>query len=301
MAGESRLRRTCALALAIGSAWLVLLSIAPLTWAETLPPPGGFRLQASNGYALEVVSFHKPDTERGEVLVLLHAPHAAVLYFVRATVNDTSIEADLGFVGKIDVDFMPSGKPRVEHPACGKPVAVDSGRYVGTIEFNGEQGYAEAHKIAAPGEAKFALSLVCGGSEDEGVGGSSPGALLTARDRRGARFEFTARKNSPSRVARFAASISERRGSLQVDRAIEVEAKPAAFEYDVAAGVATVTPPAPFDGEAMYSRTPKRGVAWRGDLSVDFPGRAGVPLTGRGTRASLVRAVQNPSHPFRVP
>jgi hypothetical protein len=101
-------------------------------------------------------------------------------------------------------------------------------------------------------------------------------------------------------VARFSASISERRGQLSIERAVETEAKPAAFDYDVAAGVATVTPPAPFDGEATYSRTPKGGASWHGNLSVDFPGRAGVPLTGPGTRASLVRAVQNPSHPFRL-
>jgi hypothetical protein len=51
-------------------------------------PPGGFRLPASNGYSLTVASFHKPDTERGEVLVLVQARSSAVLYFARATVTE---------------------------------------------------------------------------------------------------------------------------------------------------------------------------------------------------------------------
>jgi hypothetical protein len=86
---------------------------------------------------------------------------------------------------------------------------------------------------------------------------------------------------------------------LLIDRGVTVEAKPAAFDFDVPAGIATVAPPAPFDGEATYDRT-RQGATWHGDLTVDFPGRAGVSLTGAGTRASLVRAVQNPSHPFRL-
>jgi hypothetical protein len=251
---------------------------------------------------LTVTSFHKPNTEQGQVLVLAHAPGSAVLYFTRATVTDTSIEADLGAVGRIDVDFVPSGKARKEDSECGgRSVVVDSGRYVGTIDFKGEQAYSQAHAAAARGDAKLALSLVCGQVEDEGFGGHAPGALLTARHRRGARFEFTARKNGPSRVARFSASISERRTSLQIERAVEVEAEPATFDYDVGAGAATVTPPTPFDGEATFSRTSKAAATWHGNLSVDFPGRAGVSLAGQGTRARLVRAVQNPSHPFRLP
>jgi hypothetical protein len=233
---------------------------------------------------------------------LAHASASAVLYFARATVTDTSIKADLGSVGKIDVNFVPSGEARRERPACGgKPVAVDSGRYAGTIEFHGEQGYSEAHASGAPGDAKFVLSLVCGESHDEGFGGHSPGALLRAHSRGGARFEFEARKNSPSRVARFSASISERRGALLIDRAVTAVGKPSAFDYDVPAGTAAVEPPAPFGGSAGYGRTIDGRVTWHGNLSVDFPGRAGVRLTGAGTRASLVRAVQNPSHPFRLP
>jgi hypothetical protein len=299
-AGESWLRRGCLAALAVGVC-ITMLSPTSLALAGAPPPPGGFRLSASNGYFLTVVSFHKPNTERGEVLVFVNAHGSGALYFTRATVTDTSIEADLGVVGEIDVDFLSSGKPRMERSECGRPVAVDSGRYVGTIDFHGEQGYSEAEATSARGDAKFTLSLVCSNSLVEGSGGHSPGALLRVGRGGGTRFSFEARKNSPSRVARFSASISERRGPLVIERAVGTEAKPAAFDYDVPAGTATVAPPAPFDGEATYNRPSKGPATWHGDLSVDFPGRAGVRLTGAGTQASLVRAVQNPSHPFRLP
>ena len=286
----------------LASGCLVTLTMASPVLAEAPLPPGGFRLHASNGYGLTVVSFHKPNTERGEVLVLAHARGSAVLYFTRAIVTDTSIEADLGAVGKIDVDFVPSGRARMERSECGgRPVAVDSGRYMGTIDFQGEQGYSEAHATSARGDAKFTLSLVCGEVRSEGFGGHSPGALLKVRRPASARIGFEARKNSPSRVARFSASIDERRGPLAVTRAVAAEAGPVAFDYDVPGGTAMVAPPAPFDGTAFYRRAPGGRVTWHGNLSVDFPGRAGVRLTGAGTRAGLVRAVQNPAHPFRLP
>ncbi len=298
----SRFRQARLAALAAGGTCLAVLLVTPSAPAAALSPPGGFQLRASNGYALTVVSFHKPDTERGEVLVLAHKRNAAVFYFARAIVSDTSIEADLGTVGRIDVDFVPTGEGRLERSECGgRGLDVDSGRYVGVIDFNGEQQYSQADASSARGDAKFTLSLVCSRGLDEGLGGHSPGALLRVRRGAGPRFEFSARKNSPSRVSRFSASISERRGALSIERGVAVEAKPSAFTFDVPGGTATVAPPAPFDGKALYRRQPRGSALWGGDLSVDFPGRADVSLIGAGTHASLVRAVQNPSHPFRLP
>jgi hypothetical protein len=301
MAEERSLRRIYMLTLTVVVSCGATLVSAASALAAPAVPPGGFRLLASNGYSLTVASFHKPDTERGEVLVLAGTHGAAVLYFARATVTDTSIEADLGQVGKIDVDFVPSGEARAERSKCGgRPVAVDSGRYVGTVEFRGEQGYSEADATSARGDAKFTLSLACGEIRSEGVGGHSPGALLRAHGQT-TQFHFEARKNSPTRVARFNATINERRGPLRITRGVAAEAGPAAFDYDVAAGTATVSPPAPFDGEATYRRGPGRSTSWHGALTVDFPGRAGVRLATPGSHASLIRAVQNPSHPFRLP
>jgi hypothetical protein len=204
-------------------------------------------------------------------------------------------------VGRIDVDFVSSGEARMERPECGgRRVAINSGHYVGAIDFSGERGYSEANATTARGDARFTLSLICGGVRDEGFGGRSPGALLRAHGQ-ATHFLFEARKNSPTRVARFNATIDERRGPLRITRGVAAEAGPVAFDYDVSAGTAAVSPPAPFDGEATYRRGPGKSTSWRGDLTVDFPGRADVRLATPGSHASLVRAVQNPSHPFRLP
>ena len=280
---------------------VVLLSAEPAS-AETLPAAPGFHLRASNGYSLSVLAGGNPDTGRGAVIVLVGKRSSSVLYATRAVVTETSIEADLGAVGRIDVDFVPSGEARTERPECGKPVTFDGGRYEGVIDFEGEHGYSEAHATSARDEAKLAASLVCAQrTVREGFGGDSPGALLTARSKGQARVEFAAMKNSPFRPARFTASIEERRGRIQISRSIGVAAAPGAFAFDVPAGFATVEPPAPFAGRAEYNRRSGGGSTWAGDLSVDFPGRPDVALTGAATSASLERAVVNPPHPFRAP
>ena len=104
-------------------------------------------------------------------------------------------------------------------------------------------------------------------------------------------------KNSPSRPARFAASIAERRGGMEISRSVAAVAGPGAFAFDVPSGRATIEPPAPFAGVGNFRRSSDRGSTWGGNLTVDFPGHPNVALTGAGTKASLVRAVDNPATP----
>jgi hypothetical protein len=284
---------------AIGAAFL-LASIAPAHSAQVPLIPPGFRLTASDGYTLSVMAFKDPDTSRGAILLAMRSRHSEAFYSAPASIGPTSIEADLGTIGRIDVDFVSSGQSRAERSACGgNSVLVDSGHYVGTIEFKGEERYSQVHASSARGEAMMALSVVCSeGPKSEGTGGHSPGARLVVRHGGTRRFEFSAMKNSPTRPARFSASIEERRGDLHISRGVEVTAAPGSFDFDVPSGTAHVNPPTPFAGAASYLRPSGKSARWRGDLSVDFPGRAHVRLTGASTRARLVRAVLNPSHPF---
>ncbi len=282
---------------------VAVLGAAGPASAGTLPVPPGFQLKASNGYLLSVLGFRNPDTGQSALLVSLGSRRSSVIYSTRAAqVTETSIEADLGVLGRIDVEFVPSGEARPERSDCGgKPILFDSGHYAGQIEFEGEEGFSKAHATSAVGYGKLLLNLVCSESRPtEGIGGHSPGARLTAHGKGRAGVEFSAFKNSPTRPVRFTASIEERRGRMEISRGVGVMASPGAFAFDVPAGVASVEPPAPFSGRAEYSRHAGGRSTWAGDLSVDFPGRPDVPLTGTGTRVSLERAVLNPSHPFRA-
>jgi hypothetical protein len=279
---------------------LLALFVAGHASAESLPAPPGFHLRASNGYSLTVLAGGNPENGRGSVLVLVHKRDSAVLYAAHALITESSIEADLGPVGRIDVDFVPSGKARTERSECGgDPFTFDSGRYEGVIDFEGEHGYSRTHATSARGEAKLALSLVCAGpATREGSGGNSPGARLTAWRKGRGGLEFIAMKNSPSRPARFTATIQEKHGAMEISRSVGVTARPNAFEFDVPSGVTTIDPPSPFAGRAKYRRGRGGGSTWHGDLTVDFPGRPDVRLTGGSTHASLERAVLNPGHPF---
>lgn len=269
--------------------------------ADSLFPPGGFRLPASSGYSIHALAFDgDPHGKRDEVILFVSSKSASVVYFAlkHVEVTETTIAADLGRVGSIDLHFVPTGMPREESSACDpRPIKFDSGFYEGRFDFEGEEGYARAHATRARGEVRFAVSLICGRSADEGIGGGSPGArLVTRRHWDSGKLEFEATKNSPSRPSRFQASIEERRAGLVIDRGVSAVAGAGAFDFDVPAQTALLAPPAPFQGAARFHRPDRRPGRLLGSLSVDFPGRSNVRLGG--SRGSLIRWVQNPSHPF---
>jgi hypothetical protein len=265
--------------------------------------PAGFALKASNGYTIHSIAFEGFDSP-AELLLFAVRKDSGVSYFTRdAQIDETSVVANLGSVGSIDLHFVSTGRPRRERTPCGTPkfVTVESGHYEGTIDLEGEEGFMRARATRARADVRTTFGLICGSSGSEGVGGHSPGARFSISRRSGTtRTQFVARKNSPTRVSRFEALIEERRGRLEVSRGIKATAPPGAFSFDVPRRLAVVQPPAPFAGEAAYAGGGAAPHGARGDLTVDFPGHAGVALAGPGATAGLVRYVDNPSHPFSL-
>ncbi len=259
-------------------------------------------MRASNDFRVTVLAGPPRNGRPGVVLISASRRGEGVFYAVPATVGEGSIEADLGGLGRIDVDFVSDGGRTIERSSCASgKVRLDTGFWEGTIELHGEEGYTEVDSTRARATAQPFLRLLCGFSHiAEGFGGHSPGARLTARRSfAGGRVEMEARINSPTRPSRFSASISETRGRVQVERSVQAVGPPAAFRYDVPAGRATLTPPSPFAGLGKYQRSGSGRGRLLGNLVVDFPGRSGVRIAGPTSRASLQRFVDNPSHPFR--
>jgi hypothetical protein len=282
---------------------VAVMAVGVPTAAAALYPPGGFRLQASSGYSIRAIAFDgDPRGEHDEVILFIGRKGSGATYFVLrgVQVTETTVSADLGKLGSIDLHFVPSGEPRVERSACDpRPIEFDSGYYEGHIDFEGEEGYTQAHRSRAHGEIRLQVSLICAGHGGvEGIGGRSPGAKLRLQRQwdRG-RLEFEATKNSPTRPSRFRASIGERHGGLAIEREVVAAAESGAFEFDVPHQSALLKPPAPFSGTARFQRRGGKHGGLQGNLVVDFPGHSGVALTG--TRGSLQRWVENPSHPFR--
>jgi len=182
---------------------------------------------------------------------------------------ENSFAADFGALGEIDVHAAPSGGTVTDRSSCGgKPAKVPAGRWEGTIRFRGEEGFAAVDATSATSYVKPFLDILCAAGSDEGIGGHSPGALLTVKRHHGTeKLDFHVRKNNPSGPTRIDAELYERRGGIGIERT-----------------VAAVAP-----SKAQVS----------GDPKVDLPGRANVPLLAPGKPSvSLVRAVLNPSHPF---
>lgn len=269
--------------------------------AEPLPP-FAFRLEASNGFAVRAF-FGVDPTGRGGIDLFVLKRGQGVMYAAPAKVDETSVSADLGPLGSIDVHFVPSGGTVRSGERCAsEPFDLEAGAYEGSIVLHGEEEYTQAEASRAPGDFRFLEQLVCGESgSSEGVGGRSPGALLTVHRKVGAsRLRFSVRKNSPTRVARFEAEITERRGPLTVSRWLASVAPPSAFSYDFAAKAARVAPLPPFSGSLAYDGSRGRYRRVHGRPAIDFPGRSNVRLAGPRTAAGMVRAVLNPGHPFRV-
>jgi hypothetical protein len=102
-----------------------------------------------------------------------------------------------------------------------------------------------------------------------------------------------ANKNRPGKRSRFEAEVHEKRGSVSISRSLSLWVGATAFRYDPLLETATLDPPAPFSGRASFHRGATPANRWTGDLTVDFPGRSDVPLTGPGVGATLVPSCWN--------
>jgi hypothetical protein len=201
----------------------------------------------------------------------------------------------------------PTGRSRVQRSPCGAdPVRFDSGPYEGTLEFHGEENFAEATATRAYGDLAWIQEEVCEEGDDD-TDESRRGAELDVVTRgssfdwppkgRGHRINLRVNKNRPLARARFEARVEERVGGILIGRGVEVWAKPGTFTFPRRLGRATVNPPAPFSGSATFVEVPNR--TWRGDLSVDFPGRAGVALVEKNLGVELFPAKLLPgTQPF---
>lgn len=285
------------LLLLAGSLSVLLLISSEAKAAPAEPPrvPGGFSVRATNGYVVSVLSSTNHRTGEGRVGLFVRSRHDAVTYTVPASVSETSIEADFGPIGRIDVDFLRTGDTRTER-LCGgdDPFPFDSGRYVGTIEFKGEHGFSEAHASSARGSIVGPYAFLCKGNRhaaaevNEGSLRRPPGGRLSVLG--GSRlFYLRVTKDSPSARAHFEASIAERRGEMEISRFLEASGGAGTFDYDLASGFAHVEPPAPLGGWGTFRRE-NRDTRGRGRLRADFPGQPNVVLRAIFSAARLERA-----------
>ncbi len=269
-----------------------------------------FSLRGSNGFTLDVAG------ERGEVTVIASESRPPVATFASSgrprsagTGNGAStvytatakaagpevVDAGLGSLGQIAVRFRPSGHRVVStvRGACGRPVRVVRrlGVFVGTIRFDGEEGYTTVAATSARGSVGTPLPADCrspGSTSGAAVASSTlpraaeRGAVLSVLDpRTGSSFRAAPGAGGVS----FSARVEERTDEgVAVVRHAQAGAPASAFAFNRSLTWAAVTPPAPFSGKARFAAGGP--VRWMGSLRVTFPGLS-VPLTGPGFRSKL--------------
>ncbi|MBS1891482.1 MAG: hypothetical protein JST59_09315 [Actinobacteria bacterium] len=253
-----------------------------------LPIPPGFQLQASNDYTLYVSALGLTRRD-GTLLVVAAAKGREVSYEAPATITETSIHADLGALGQISVEFQRSDK--AASVRCNKeqePIRFDSGSWVGTIDFHGEEGFTDVEATSARGYVEpAALGPFCGGISTGGTSERAKGAELYVRNP-GLGPRLSVYKHRPGAAALIIAYLSEWIDGIRIDRATGKWIPGRDFAYAPNLRTATVAPPGPFNGSARFDLGARAGRRWSGDLTVDMPGRADVPLTGPLLRAGLI-------------
>jgi hypothetical protein len=282
---------------------MLCLAMGSAFWAATVQAEGeaetgafgSFRLKGTNGYSLLVLAGSKPQFKRGEILVFVGRRSGkgfeSVLYLAPAMVLPDSIEADLGLVGKIAVRFEASGPPERVHTNRkeGGSATYQPGAWVGEIEIEGEEGFTHASSDRTESIPSPFLEEGCGLTSVGETGGHGVvGARLIARSATARHAVYLqVNKNHRKARVRVEASLEERRRGLIVSREVVRSFSPASFTFDPSLKFAELDPVAPFSGSASFHYSADAANKWTGNLTVDFPGRANVPLAGRRFNSAL--------------
>lgn len=280
---------------------LLLSAAAALTAtaasAEGEPETGAFNaftVKASNGYKMRVLAFSRKGYRNGEVLILVGGKGRSVSYLAPATVTDTRVHAELGALGRIDVEFVPSGLQETARSSCdpADKLTYEKGSYVGAVEFRGEEGYTRATATRVPLWMRLLVDFGCASLVGGELSGSRlPGARLRVRRRLDdGNLLLQVNQNRPGGRVWAEAAIEEKRGPIRIAREVEQVYPATSFDFDPKLRFATLRPPPPFSGAALFLRDAKPQNRWRGNLVVDFPGNSNVALTGSRFRSSLVHA-----------
>lgn len=289
----------------------MIAALAVLACATALLAPAGasavdsdlkyafsFKLDGSNGYSIAAVAVNERADGKGEIVLFVTRKGESATYLAPAQLTATSLTANLGALGKVALEVTPSGHTKRVRSHCQEGprfLKLEPKRFSGSFEFHGEGGYTEVTSGAPTDYTRFFADLLCGGvGRGESTGGGVPGARLRVRSQgERSRFELQANKNRPDKRSHLEVQVREERGAISITRSTAVWLGSAAFQYDPLLETATLRPPAPFSGVANFYRRLAPENRWSGNLTVDLPGRADVPLTGTGVEATLVPACRH--------
>jgi hypothetical protein len=219
-------------------------------------------------------------------------------YSAAARTHRTGVLARFGHLGRIDLDFEPTGhrSEQSSGPFCqGGPQITWKGVYVGTVHLQGRYGFRSFHdrSFAKRGTFSHRPRWVCHLPDEptHPTPEKGNGILLWADACDGRSFSVQSERPRSDgfdklRSISYAANASLRDGSVRVDQGITALAAPETFSFDEALTTATVSPPSPFHGVGTLSTAADGKTTWSGSLSATLFGRQ-VPLSGPGFKGAL--------------
>lgn len=253
---------------------------------------GAFTLKGTHGYEVKGVIGATGKGEAGLLILFVGKKGREASYLVHGTVTKEAVDFDLGSLGEINAAVQPTGRKETLTSKCagGEKQTIEGSEYVGTLAFHGEEGFTEAAATRAPLQLQPLTEIVCPEPATDGKeGGDVRGAGLTIKRKGGLALQLV--QNHPGAQVFYHAHVKEKEGTVTVDRTVGGYLRGGAMTYAPSLKTAHLKGAAPFSGSASYAKG-----HWRGNLTVDFPGHADVPLTGPGFKASIFAVHRDKPH-----
>jgi hypothetical protein len=257
-------------------------------------------LEASNG-----LHAHLENSEDGTVTLELRRMGQIVNYEVPGQATEAGLKVRFGRLGLIDVAFTPTKTLNSTEPGegcTGAPRTLREGVFAGTIDFTGERDYV---RIEGPATGSMGVISQWECPEAEAMDPFAPVARLsaaTSRNEKGGRESATLSAGGRGCSCYFAAGVHhrysggksiflgaklEKREGMEITRASQVIGPASAFDFDHAAGKATLRPPSPLGGHATFETRPHGRALWRSTIRVPLLGADPIDTGGPGFAASL--------------
>jgi hypothetical protein len=308
------MRRALVLITVLASALLGTgLALTAVTAAASAKHPApeiqrevGFELH-SEGFKLDVYVTNNDGTVSA-MLIVAKGPQVAY-YSVPAEVTADRFIAKFGTFGELDYTFSPKGKGSLG--CLGASHTENEAELDGTFTFTGENEYVhvdaphaegQMHLYPVPKQCAQARGARATGAAARRAVPYSPyggeGATLHAitGHRRGSLAArevslYDADGNGPHRIT-IIAEVGEELEGVDIVRGVQMTAPSSAFHWNLAAGTASLRPPAPFTGSAKFTRHGQNGHGtWSGSLVMPVLGGEPVAMAGDGFRAYIHRGV----------
>lgn len=263
-------------------------------------------LKASNGLHARL-----ENSEDGTVTLELRRKGQIVNYEVPGKATEAGLKVRFGRLGLIDVTFTPTKTLNSTEPGegcTGAPRTLREGVFAGTIDFTGEREFVRIEGPQATGSMSVISQWAC--PEAEAMTPFARVARLsaaTSRDEKGGRESATLSAGSRGCSCYFAAGVHhrysggksiflgaklEKREGMEIVRATQVRGSASAFDFDHAAGTATLRPPSPLSGRASFEAGPPGRGRWRSTIRVPLLGAEPIDTSGPGFVAILLPEYQ---------